>query len=345
MLVKLKKGLFSSAGNFHIDPMGAVEHAVVTHAHADHARRGSHFYYTPNSGVELLRARVGKNIRVTGFDFGEKFYLGDVQVSFHPAGHILGSAQVRMQRVGGLSRKPEGEVWVASGDYKRELDPTCEPFESVPCDVFVTEATFGTPGYQWPRGVDLGSRIIEWWHRNRDEGRNSVLFAYSLGKAQRILGLLAPFANRRIYCHSAVTPLNECYRRQGVRLAETLCLSAVPNEVRLSGEMILAPRAFLKSEQCQILDSNFATAFASGWMAKSNGSSGRAHGGYDTGFVLSDHADWNDLIRTILETGAKRVYVQHRGQGALVRHLRRLGISAFSEDHLIPENVNQLSLF
>lgn len=337
MLVKLRKGLFCQTGNFHIDPMGAVEHAVITHAHADHARRGSDAYYTPNSGVDLLRARIGKNIRVRGLDFGEKFILGTVEVSFHPAGHILGSAQVRMQSLAG------GDVWVASGDYKRDADPTCEPFESVPCDVFVTEATFGTPGYQWPKGVDLGQQIFEWWNRNREEGRNCVLFAYSLGKAQRVLGVLQPLAKRPIYCHSAVSPLNECYKKQGIRLAETICLSQVANSARLSGEMVLAPGAFLKSEQAQILGDDFETAFASGWMAKSK--SGWGSGGYDTGFVMSDHADWNDLLKTIRESGAKRVYVQHRGQGILVRHLKRLGILAFPEEALAPENRRQLSLF
>ncbi len=343
MLERLRKGLFCKAGNFHIDPMGTVEHAVITHAHADHARRGSHHYYTPHSGAELLRARVGKNIRLTSFSFGENFVLGGVQLSFHPAGHILGSAQVRMQRVTAGSREPHGEVWVASGDYKRDADPTCEPFESVPCDVFVTEATFGTPGYQWPKGIDLGRQIFDWWSRNRDAGRNSVLFAYSLGKAQRVLGVLEPYAKLPVHCHSAVTVLNECYRMQGIKLAQTICLSKIDTKRPLVGELVLVPKAFMKSDQVQILGDEFETAFASGWMAKRSG--GYGTGGYDTGFVMSDHADWNDLLLTVKESGARRVYVQHRGQGALVRHLRGLGLLAYPESALVSDHVNQLSLF
>lgn len=346
MLESSRKGLFCRVGGFHIDPMGAAEHAVITHAHSDHARRGSQQYYTTRSGAELLRARIGKNIRLTTFEFGEKFRLGSVELSFHPAGHILGSAQVRMQRLTSGSGEAFGDVWVASGDYKRDADPTCEPFESVPCDVFVTEATFGTPGYQWPKGVDLGKQIFDWWSENRELGRNSVLFAYSLGKAQRVLGVLAAYANlvnRVVHCHPAMSQLNECYRAQGILLANTICLSQIDAEKSLRGDLILVPQAFIKSDQAKILGDDFETAFASGWMAKSRG--GYGTGGFDTGFVMSDHADWNDLLRTIQETGAKRVYVQHRGQGALVKHLRSLGLLAFPESALIPDNVHQLSLF
>jgi putative mRNA 3-end processing factor len=343
MLTLERKGLFCHAGGFHIDPMGAVENAVITHAHSDHARRGSQHYYTPRMGVELLKARVGKNIRVHGFNYGEKFVLGNVELSFHPAGHILGSAQVRLQQLTSGLRVPFGEVWVASGDYKRDFDPTCEPFEEVKCDVFVTEATFGTPGYQWPSGIDLGRQIFEWWEKNRVLGRNSVLFAYSLGKAQRVLGLLEPLTKRPIYCHPAASVLNDCYRAEGVKLAETICLSKIQSDRPLRGELFLVPQAFLKSDQSAVLGQDFETAFASGWMAK--GSGGYGAGGYDTGFVMSDHADWKGLLKSILATGAKRVYVQHRGQGALVKHLRALGILAFPDSALATAETNQLSLF
>lgn len=312
---------------------------MITHAHADHARRGSKIYYCEKSGVSLLRSRVGKNICVRSFEYGEKFELNGVELSFHPAGHILGSSQVRMSN--------GAEVWVASGDYKREPDPTCEPFEVVKCDVFVTEATFGTPAFCWEKSVDVGREIADWWHQNSARGVNSVLFAYSLGKAQRVLGSLLPYARKPVYCHPAVTELNACYRAEGIALAETICLSRTierdtserrPGERQpLAGELFLVPQAFLKSDQAQILGDNFETAFASGWMAQN------AYG-YDRGFVMSDHADWNDLVRTIIETGAQRVYVQHRN-GALVRHLRGLGLFAFSEEELTPSNPDQLQLF
>lgn len=330
MLILSSRGLYCPRGGFHIDPSGAVDHAVVTHAHSDHARRGSRRYYTAASGVELLKARLGRGISVRGLAYGERFELGGVSVSLHPAGHILGSAQVRLAA--------GGEVWVASGDYKREPDPTCEPFEVVACDTLVTEATFGTPAYAWRPGADLGREIFEWWSGNAARGVNSVLFAYSLGKTQRVLGVLAPLADRPVYCHPAAGELNDIYRAQGIALAPTRCLSGVGPGERLRGELILAPQSFLKGEQAGILGEGYETAFASGWMA-------RGPGGYDKGFLMSDHADWNVLLRTIRESGAKRVYVQHRGRGALVRHLKTLGLQAFPDSALAVKDPGQLTLF
>jgi putative mRNA 3-end processing factor len=330
MIIMTSKGLYCPAGHFYIDPSGAVDHAVVTHAHADHARRGSRQYHCVESGVSLLKTRLGKNIQVAAYAYGETFEFRGVKVSFHPAGHILGSCQVRVEM--------NGEVWVASGDYKRDADPTCEPFEVVPCDVFVTEATFGTPGYTWNKSANLGQEIFDWWMQNANRDVNSVLFAYSLGKAQRILGELAPLTDKSIYCHPAATALTECYRAQGIRLAETVCLSRVEANRVLKGELFLVPQSFLKTEQAEILGKNYVTAFASGWMAQS-------HYGYDHGFLMSDHADWNDLLKTIQQTGAKKVFVQHRGKGALVKHLRSIGIEAFPDSDLFPKDPDQLMLF
>lgn len=329
MLTLTPQGLFCPAGGFHIDPKGKVDHAIITHAHSDHARRGAALYSCVISGVDLLKMRLGKNITVQSFAFGETFTVGGVKVSFHPAGHILGSSQVRLEY--------NEEIWVVTGDYKRDPDPTCEPFESVKADVLVTEATFGTPSYTWNKSADLGKEIYEWWKRNADKEVNSVLYAYSLGKAQRVLGVLKPY-KIPIYCHSAVTETNQHYRAQGIQLAETECLSRVKATEKLKGALILAPQSFLESPQAKILGNNYETAFASGWMA-------RSHYGYEKGFVMSDHADWNDLIRTIQESGAQRVYVQHRGQGALVKHLRRLGLKAFPETELIAKNPEQFSFF
>ncbi len=330
MLIKTTAGLYCSRGNFYIDPSRGVEHAVITHSHADHARRGSKKYYCVQSGVGLLRERIGKNISVESHNYGEKFFLNGVELSFHPAGHILGSSQIRMQF--------ENETWLASGDYKREPDPTCEPFEVVSCDVFVTEATFGTPSFAWPKGKDLGKEIFQWWQDNAEQGFNSVLFAYSLGKAQRVLGVLQPYAKKPIFCHPAATGLNQCYREQGILLAETQCLSEVQTIDPLKRELFLVPQSFLQSPQAPLLGEKFKTAFASGWTAQSTY-------GIDKGFVMSDHADWNDLVRTVKDTGARRVYVQHRGKGALVRHLKSLGIAAFPEEDLIPKNPDQMSFF
>lgn len=331
MLTLTTKGLYCRLGDFYIDPSRAVARAVITHAHSDHARRGSKEYFCVNSGEALLKTRLGQNIKTTTFKYGEKFKMGEVTLSFHPAGHILGSSQVRIEHF--------GEVWVASGDYKRDSDPTCEPFEVVPCDTFVTEATFGTPSFTWNKQADIGREIFEWWQSNAKQNRNSVLFAYSLGKAQRVLGLLEPFADKPIICHSAATPLTNCYVAHGIKLAATTCLSSIDKTKNFTGELFLVPQAFLKSDDAHILGEHFQTAFASGWMANDYNSS------YDRGFLLSDHADWNDLVRTVQETGAKTVYVQHRGNGALVKYLNKLGIRAFPDTALMKPSIEQLELF
>lgn len=335
LLIHSRSGLICPLGDFSIDPMNSVETAVVTHAHSDHARRGSQRYFTAQSGVSLLQQRIGKKAPIFGIPYGQRFQLGQVQVSFHPAGHILGSAQVRIEH--------NGQVWVASGDYKREPDPTCEPFEVVPCDTFITEATFGTPVYRWNKSANLGLDLHQWITQNESLGYNSVIFGYSLGKTQRLLGLLKPWVKKPIFCHPAARELNRCYREMGVPLADTLCLSSLEPRDQLHTEIVIAPQSFLKTAEASCLGKRYKTAFASGWM-------NRGHHGYDHGFPISDHADWDDLVRTALETGARRVYVQHRGNGALVRHLKTLGIEAFPDSDLSPlKNLDppaqQLSLF
>lgn len=336
MLILTPSGLFCPAGNFYIDPSRGVENAVITHAHSDHARRGSQTYFSTPESKPLLRNRLSQKIIVKTYPYREEFMFGPVKVSFHSAGHILGSAQVRIEH--------NGEVWVVSGDYKREADPTCAPFEVVTCDVFVTEATFGTPAYRWNKSAHLGEEIFEWYQGNRAKNKNSVLFGYTLGKAQRILGVLEPFMREPVYCHPAATGLIECYREIGIKLAPTICLSEVSKERPLQGSLVLAPQTFLKTaEASQILGNQFETAFASGWMAQSRGPG--FNRGYDKGFVMSDHADWDDLVQTVSETKAKRVYVQHRGHGALVKYLQSIGLEAFSDSKLIREVPNQLSLF
>lgn len=344
-----EKGLYCQAGGFYIDPHRAVDLAVVTHAHSDHARRGSAKYLCVDSGEGLLRARIGKKISTQTLRYRESIRIGDVRVSFHSAGHILGSAQVRVQR--------GSEVWVASGDYKRDPDPSCDPFESVPCDTFITEATFGTPKYAWQKDAKHGEDMYRFWQENAAAGLNSIIFGYSLGKGQRILAELAPFAHRPILIHSAMEELTECYRAQGRLLAPTRVLEKAIAEIdqgnlkfggsfsvgdkvicgptgRLRGELILAPPSVLKESWAGALG-EFRTAFASGWMQ------GGGFSRYDHGFVLSDHADWNDLNRTIRESGASRVFVQHRN-GALVRHLRFSGVEAYPADDLEPARYARL---
>jgi putative mRNA 3-end processing factor len=281
-----------------------------------------------------MKARLGKSLPVTGIRFGEKFRLGHAWVSLHPAGHILGSAQVRIE-VG-------NRVWVCSGDYKREPDPSCEPFETVECDAFITEATFGTPGYRWDKDRSVGEQIAAWWQENARAGRNSIVFGYSLGKAQRILAELHLRTDRPVLIHPAIVELAECYRAEGVPLARTRSLEEVAADEPVSGELILAPPSVIEDWGDRL--GEHRTAFASGWMSKG----GWGRGNYDHGFVVSDHADWDDLNRTILESRARQVYVQHRGHGALVRNLRSQGLEAHPieaiDERQLPRE-QQLGLF
>ncbi len=324
-----ERGLFCAQGGFYIDPHRAVDIAVVTHAHSDHARRGCKQYHCAASSVGLLKARLGAKIQVQGHRYGDVFHFGEVRVSLHPAGHILGSAQVRVEC--------RGEVWVASGDYKRAPDPSCEPFQPVACDTFITEATFGTPRYVWNEASSHGREIAAWWDENAKDGFNSLLFGYSLGKAQRILAELEPFAKQPVLVHDSIEDLCRCYREEGRRLAPTRVLSGPPEKLELDGELILAPPAILEGEWRKRLG-RIRTAFASGWMQGSS----RPHGqSYDHGFIMSDHADWNALNRTIEECGAKRVFVLHR-DGALVRHLRKKGLDAHPAEALVRENFLRL---
>jgi putative mRNA 3-end processing factor len=326
-----EKGLFCEAGGFYLDPHRGVETAIVTHAHSDHARRGSSSYITAQSGVGVLKERLGQKIAVRSVPYQESFTLGRVRVSLHSAGHILGSAQVRIEH--------DGEVWVVSGDYKRERDPSCEPFEPVRCDTFITEATFGTPKFVWEKDRDHGKEMAQWWDSTAAEGKNAVIFGYSLGKAQRILAELAPYTTKPILIDDSVAGITECYRAEGKILAPTLELSKVLKQTRqdLKGELIIAPPSILKEKLAPLLG-QYTTAFASGWMQSNSQTPGRR---YDHGFVMSDHSDWNDLNQTIFETGAKRVFVQHRN-GTLIRHLRKKGIDAHSDEFLKPEKFKSL---
>lgn len=311
------KGLYCPLGDFYIDPKGGVEKAVVTHAHADHAYRGHREYLVAGSSVGVLKARLGGQIKVRGIPFGERFTLGGATLSFHPAGHILGSAQVRIEAA--------GEVWVVSGDFKREPDPSCEPFSVVPCDTFVTEATFGTPAYVWKRGLPIGQEIHDWWMKNRAAGLQSLLLGYSLGKSQRLLAELKPYAGgERVWIHPTLAEITECYRAEGIALCDTEVL----DEARMRegevapGSLIVAPPQVERAGWGERLGP-YVSAFASGWQAPGSRFGDRE------GFVVSDHADWPALLKTIEETGAQRVYVQHRGTGALVRELRARLIEAY----------------
>lgn len=319
LIVQRPEGLYCPPGDFFIDPWRAVPRAVITHAHADHARRGHGAYLASAQGEQVLRARLGR-ITLDTLRYGEALGIGAVRVSLHPAGHVLGSAQVRVEH--------GGQVWVASGDYYAsgacDHNPTCTPFEPVRCDCFVTESTFGLPLYRWQPQAEVMAEVNCWWQRNAGAGRASLLTGYSFGKAQRLLAGLDPSIGP-IVVHPAVAAMNEAYRASGVVLPEALLLVEGIDRRLLSRAAIVAPPMGADAPWRSWLGP-YAEAFASGWMQLRN-ARGRSAG---RGFVLSDHADWPGLQRAIAATGAQRIIVTHGQEAALIRWLRQQGLEAGS---------------
>ncbi len=263
----------------------------------------------------LTARRLPPETLVNAVPYGERFDLGATTVSLHPAGHVLGSSQVRIEH--------EGRVWVVSGDYKRDPDPTCAPFETVPCDVFVSEATFALPAYRWPPSAAVVAEIHEWWQGNRARGVASVLFAYALGKAQRVLAELTRFTAEAVYVHGAVAALTDVYRRQGVLMLPTRAVADQP-AARYRDALIIAPPSAAGSPWMRRFG-DCRTGFCSGWMRVRGD---RRRRGYDRGFVLSDHADWPSLLCTCRESGARRILLTHGHGDTLCRYLREQGIDA-----------------
>jgi putative mRNA 3-end processing factor len=286
---------------------------VITHAHGDHARPGSAAYLCSPENAAVLRHRLPDAIIETQ-PWGRPITIGAVSVSLHPAGHILGSAQIRVEH--------RGEVSVVSGDYKRALDPTCAPFEPVRCNTFITEATFGLPIYTWDPSGQVLDEILEWWQTNSQQARPSVLFCYVLGKAQRILAELRGRIDVRVRLHGAMLGLTEVYRDMGIPLAETEHITEEMRGRTLAESLVLAPLPARGTPWMRRFQ-NPSTAFASGLMRVRGVRRQRA---FDRGFVLSDHADWRALLETIAETGASRVLVTHGWSDALARFLAERGL-------------------
>ena len=313
VLVVRPEGLYCPAGDFYLDPRGKVNKAVVTHAHSDHGRPGHQHYLCSSPCLPLLRHRLGAGISAECLPFGESITIGDARLSFHPAGHILGSAQVRVE-VG-------GSVWVVSGDYKPQADQTCEPFELVPCDGFISECTFGLPVYRWKAEEEVHAEINDWWKENAGQGMPSVLFAYSLGKAQRVLAGLDPSIGS-IFAHSAIHPFLPLYAESGIQLPKVCRVNGQPRD--WSDSIIIAPPAVEDTKWLNRFR-GARKAFASGWMAIRGA---RRRRNLDRGFVLSDHADWDGLVNVIEETGAEEIKMTHGNGDALVRYLRERGKNA-----------------
>jgi putative mRNA 3-end processing factor len=312
------RGLYCPLGDFYVDPWQPVERALITHAHGDHARWGSRAYLAARDGERVLRARLAPDARIETLPFGESVSFNDVTVSFHPAGHILGSAQIRVER--------RGEVWVVSGDYKSEPDSTCVPFEPLRCHTFITESTFGLPIYRWAPQEQTFAEMREWWQRNWDTGRASVIFAYALGKAQRVIAGIGASGIGPVYCHGAVQRLNAEYRASGVPLPKTEHAALLPRGADFAGSLIVAPPSAAGSTWLRRFGA-VSTAFASGWMQIRGTRRRRA---LDRGFPLSDHVDWPALLAAIAATGAERVQVTHGFREPVVRWLTERGIRAES---------------
>jgi putative mRNA 3-end processing factor len=315
MVVATAEGLYCPAGDFYIDPWRPVRRAIITHAHGDHLRPGCTEYMTSTDGAALAARRLPPGAVVNALAYGDSFDLGATKVSLHPAGHILGSSQVRIEN--------QGEVWVVSGDYKRDPDPTCAPFEALTCDVFISEATFALPAYRWSSASGVAAEIHAWWQENRAHGVASVLFAYALGKAQRVLAELMSFTAETVYLHGAVASVTDTYRSQGIKMLPTLPVADAP-AATYSGALIIAPPSAAGSAWMRRFG-DCSTGFCSGWMRVRGD---RRRRGYDRGFVLSDHADWPSLLRTFSDSGARRILLTHGHGDTMSRYLREQGIDA-----------------
>jgi putative mRNA 3-end processing factor len=315
LVTATKRGLYCPPGDFYIDPAKSVQTAVVTHAHGDHLREGSARILMAAPGVGIARKRLNDARNLVAMEYGTRFALGPVTVSLHPAGHILGSSQVRLEH--------DGEVWVVSGDYKRQPDPTCAPFEPLECDVFISETTFGQPHFVWPDTPAVVGNIVRWWQINRERGKNSVLFCYALGKAQRVLAEMLRHTREPVHVHGEIATLVEVYRAAGVEMVPTLQVTAT-SAALLQGALVMATPTMNRSAWLRRLGTG-TRAFCSGWMLLEGESQRR---GYDMGFVVSDHADWPALVNTCRESRARRILLMHGRTDRLAAHLVELGLDA-----------------
>jgi len=308
------KGIWCKQADVYIDPWKPVRKALITHGHADHSRYGNSAYLATETAAPVIKYRLG-DINIDTIPFGKKIKINGVHFSFHPAGHILGSAQIRVEY--------KGEIWVASGDYKLEDDGLAEPFESVKCHTFITESTFGLPVFNWRPQTEIFRDINEWWRNNAEAGKVSFITGYSLGKAQRILqGLDANIG--KIYTHGAVENINEVVRNQGIIMPETIRVTKEISPKDYPTNLVLAPPGALNSAWMKKFKP-ISIAIASGWMAMRGA---RRRKAADRGFVLSDHVDWKDLNRAVKETEAERVIVTHGYTSIYTQYLQEKGLIA-----------------
>ena len=313
-----EKGIYCPAGEFYIDPWMPVERALITHGHADHARSGHKRYLATDIAAPVLKLRLGE-ISMETISYGETRQIGSAMVSFHPAGHVPGSAQIRVE--------VNGEVWVVSGDYKIVADGLSTAFDPVKCHSFITECTFGLPAFRWTAQEDVFGDINQWWAKNAALGAVSILGAYGLGKAQRLLCGL-DLSIGKVLTHSAVERTNCVMRQQGITLPETELIMTDTDRKGQSGALIIAPPSAIGSVWSHRFGDT-SSAFASGWMGLRGVRRRRAA---DRGFVISDHADWPGLNAAIKATGAQNIYVTHGYTDIFSKWLKSEGYNA----HIVP---------
>lgn len=314
LVVNDGSGLFCQAGGFHVDPWSPVPCAVITHAHSDHARGGSERYIATPETADVMRSRISAELNIETVAYGQTVRMGTVQIRLEPAGHVLGSAQI-------VVTPDDGPTWCITGDYKVEPDRTCVPFQPQACDVLVTESTFGLPVFRWRSDDEVVRSMNAWRAENAAAGRTSVLLCYAFGKAQRVVASLDPSVGP-IGLHGSVRNMCEVYARHGISFPKAVHANAENADVLRAGGTIVAPPSALTGPWLRRFVSptgGMRTAMVSGWMALRGR---RRWRGTDTGFVLSDHADWPGLIDTIRATGAKRVLATHGYASQLARFVR-----------------------
>ena len=314
VLTFTENGIYCPRGDFYVDPWKPVDRALITHGHADHARSGMSRYLATETAAPVMRHRLG-DIDLQTVSYGEAISIGDARISFHPAGHVPGSAQIRVE--------VDGEVWVVSGDYKVVDDGVSEPFEPVTCHAFITECTFGLPVFKWDTPDVVAANVNAWWMQNKTEGRFSVCGAYALGKAQRILAQLDADIGP-ILTHGAIENTNEILRAQGIDLPKTIRVTPELNVKDHPGAFVLATPSALGTTWMNRFR-GASSAFASGWMALRGV---RRRRSADRGFVMSDHADWEGLNAAIKESGAERIFVTHGYTSVFRRWLEEQGYDA-----------------
>lgn len=328
LITSTEKGLYCAQGDFYIDPWKPVPRALITHAHADHAVYGHQHYISTQDSVPILKYRLGQHIQIAGFPYRETFTINGVTISFHPAGHIFGSAQVKLVF--------RGEIWVFSGDYKTEDDTVCTPLEVVPCHTFISECTFGLPSFRWQPQQVIFDEINAWWRENKLAGKTSILCVYALGKAQRIARYLDTDTGD-IYTHGAIQNTHDVLLACGMNLPKTQKPVNRQHPDTFRGSMVLAvPSALGSSWMKKFPDPD--AAVVSGWMAMRGA---RRRRGVEKGFVLSDHADWKGLTDTIKQTGAERIYVTHGYTHLFARWLTEQGYQAGVMDTLYQDEPEQ----